>query len=276
MSDCRATRLGLLVITTTILSLACGGGGGQVSLTAPIPPVQATQTNMMGGNWHLQLALTNIGLIELGGSLAVTGNNISAILHVEPNTIPISAPAQCLAGMDVPVSGTFAGSSLIRLTSASVNGEVIAIQANVDSTGTRIVSSNFTIIGGCAAGSGFATGGRLADVTGTFKGQMSSKKNPNGLSVTATPTQTAADAHGIFGLSGNFAISGSSCFSSSAISGAQVIGQSVSINARANDGSTLTFTLETTDLLVSSLAGSYAVSGGMCDGDEGSGSLAKQ
>ncbi|HEY6351418.1 MAG TPA: hypothetical protein VI636_18600 [Candidatus Angelobacter sp.] len=252
-----------LWIATAILMVAGGCGGGTTA-----PTILATITS---GNWAMLLiSQANPPVfVVLGGSLTQQGNSISGILHI--------SDSPCFDALldDLVVSGTVAG-EMLTLSTVPVRGQTITISATLPiAGGASLLNGNYTSAGStCIAASGTFGAFLVQLLTGTFSGPITGSLTAG---VTATLTQTGPDAHGFFHLSGNFAFSGSPCFTSGAIAGSSLSGIKADLVVSTNDGGQTTVSgLNTMIGLVDNLGADLTVQSGTCAGLAGSGTLMKQ
>lgn len=101
--------------------------------------------------------------------------------------------------------------------------------------------------------------------------------NPQ-VGVTVPLTEGGADATGIFALTGTAAFTGSTCFNAGTLSSISAIaGRLVDVIVKDNDGSTAEFVGTLTNPAApTQMTGTYTVSGGLCNGDSGTGTMTKQ
>ena len=106
------------------------------------------------------------------------------------------------------------------------------------------------------------------NLSGMWKGTWASNQSPRGGNVEAVISQSGTS------LSGTATVTGSPCFTSGSVSGA-VSGNNVTFGVLFSGGQQALFsgTVGSGGTIIS---GTYAVSGGLCNGDTGSFNLTKQ
>ncbi len=258
-------RAGLLLLYASLVVAVTGCMSG-----SPIMQMgQSNSFNLAPGNWQVTAssALTNNATTLMGGYLNQSGNNIAGAFHV--------FDLQCFdPTTDVVLNGSVAGEKATIVSSAA-GGQTISF--TVSAASPSALTGSYAITGGCAAGEkGSLTAVLVPSITGSWKGTLASTSGA-AVRVSAVLTQTAADAHGLFHVSGNLTFTGSPCFTSASVDSGFLAGEVAGISATADDGSTLNFTANLGDpSSANSFAGQYTIAGGSCAGDHGSGSLVKQ
>lgn len=237
----------------------CGGGSG------------ATPTlTLTSGNWDFAGASVSGTNFVIGGNVTQSGSAISGTVRVINSTCFATTTA-------VPVSGSISGQTA-TITSASITNQTIT--ATLSGSASSL-TGKYSVSGtGCAAGdSGTLSGVLVPSISGTWTGAFISSAlgNPQ-VGVSAPITEGAADSTGIFALSGSAAFSGSSCFSTGTMAtGSAIAGRITDVIIKNNDGSTAEFVGTLTNPAApTQMTGTYTVTGGLCDGDSGTGTLAKQ
>ncbi len=240
----------------------CGGGG---SSTPQTPPLSITS-----GNWDFGVSSVTGTNFIIGGNVTQSGSAITGTVRVINSTcIPTTTP--------VPVSGSVSGQSA-TVTSANITNQVIT--ATLSGSATTL-NGNYNVTGtGCAGGDhGTLAGVLVPSISGTWSGTFISNAagNPQ-VGVTAPITEGSADATGIFALTGTVAFSGSPCFSTGTLAnGSASAGRLSDVIIKNNDGSTTEFIGSlTTPATPKQMVGTYTVTGGVCNGDTGNGTLTKQ
>jgi hypothetical protein len=177
----------------------------------------------------------------------------------------------------VPITGNISGQTA-TVTSAAVASQTINATLTGSATslnGTYIVTGT-----GCAGGDkGTLAGALVPSVSGTWKGAFVSSvvANPTVIT-TAVITEGPADVNGLFSLTGTATYSGSPCFTSgTTATGSAISGRTNDVILKNDDGSTVEFIgFLTNPASPTQMTGTYTVSGGLCNGDSGSGTLTKQ
>jgi hypothetical protein len=220
-------------------------------------------------NWVVIIAARGNPLV-LGGSFIRQENKISGILH--------ASESRCFDALadDLVVTGTLNGQT-VTFNIAPVRGQTISVSARFsNATGFQSLSGTYTSTGSkCTADSGTVTGLLVQPMTGTFKGQITGGLKAD---VIATLKQTGPDEHGFFHLSGDFAFSGSPCFSSGKIVSSNVRGADADFLLDTSDGGqtevhTASSPIPGPELPVGTI---LTVKSGSCVGKDGHGGLTKQ
>lgn len=252
------------IVTFCLLLSGCGGGS---SSTTPPPP---TPLSLQSGNWDFSATSSSGPSFLIGGNVVQTGTSITGGVHVVNSTcITASTP--------VPITGSISGQTA-TVTSAAVASQTI--NATLSGSPTAL-NGTYSVTGtGCAGGDkGTIAGVLVPSVTGTWKGAFVSSvvANPTVIT-TAVITEGAADANGLFSLTGTATYSGSPCFASgTTATGSAISGRTNDVILKNNDGSTVEFVgFLTSPASPTQMTGTYTVSGGLCNGDSGSGTLSKQ
>lgn len=255
-----------LAITSAILFVACGCGGGSIpATTSTVLPTLAS------GNWDL-LLLSQVGPpvpVILSGSLMQQGNSIAGILH--------ASISPCFDAVldDLVVSGSVDGQT-VTFSTEPVRGQSITISTTAKIIGNSgTLTGNFTFSGStCMGPTGTVSALLIPPLTGTFSGPLTGSLTAN---VTANLMQTGPDAHGFFHLSGNLTFSGSPCFTSGTIVSSSLSGIIADFVVNTSDGGqTDVAGLNSLLGLTPSLGASLSVQSGTCAGSFGDGFLAKQ
>jgi hypothetical protein len=256
-----------IAIATFCIVLSGCGGSSSTPTPTPTPVAQLTLTS---GNWDFAAASSSGTNFLIGGNVVQTGTSITGGLHV--------INSACIApNVPVPISGNISGQT------ATVNSAAIAsqtINATLSGSATALTGT-YTITGtGCAGGDkGNIAGVLVPSITGTWKGTLISNTVANpGVGVTAPITEGAADANGLFVITGTAAYVGSPCFASgTTATGSGMAGRTSDVILKNDDGSTVEFFGSLNNPAApTQMNGTYTVTGGLCDGDSGTGQLTKQ
>ena len=274
MKYCKIT---VCLLSVVLFLNACGGGGGSHVSTPASPAVPITPTPStpppppanVSGNWQFS-ATSSAGMtpIAIAGSLDQSGSSVRGAIHISGST--------CFDNLiPVALTGTLSDANLLALTSASVSGQVITINATAltDSIAgnafTTGINGRYAISGGCANGdqgsvAGFEPG--FANLlSGTF---TSSAKKTFDVSGDDLAQAASASSEGSFAVTGTVSF-GDPCFGVGTInpgtlpSGSFVIGASLALEIQTNNG-TVTF-LGTLNRVTGEFSGNYTVGGGTCD-----------
>jgi fibronectin-binding autotransporter adhesin len=256
-----------IAIATFCIVLSGCGGSSSTPTPTPTPVAQLTLTS---GNWDFAAASSSGTNFLIGGNVVQTGTSITGGLHV--------INSACIApSTAVPISGTISGQTA-TVTSAAVASQTI--NATLSGSATSLTGTYNVTGTGCAGGDkGNIAGVLVPSISGTWKGTLISNTVANpGVGVSATITESAADSTGVFALTGNATYTGSPCFASgTATTGSDITGRTTHVVLTNDDGSTVTFIGSLNNPAApTQMNGTYTVTGGLCDGDSGTGQLTKQ
>ena len=256
------------VVVVAFLTLLIAGCGGNSSTPAPTPTPQ--QLVLTAGNWDFAAASSGGTNFLIGGNVVQTGTSVTGGLRVVNSAcITPSTP--------VSITGNISGQTA-TVTSATIASQTI----NASLTGSATaLTGTYTITGtGCAGGDkGNITGVLVPSVSGTWKGTLISNTVANpGVGVTASIVEGAPDPTGLFVITGAATYVGSPCFASgTSATGSGMAGRTTDVLLKNDDGSTVEFIgFLNNPAAPTQMTGTYTVTGGLCDGDSGSGTLAKQ
>jgi hypothetical protein len=259
-------NLSLLLLFALLLpTLNCGSGATiapPALLPAPSPAISS-----VSGNWDIQSqSVVSSGSMEFFGILQA-GSRVTGMLHV------FSPSCYKLTDI-VPVSGAIsAQGDTLSLTSDSVAGQVLTMTGVLSSDRNTFLSGTYAIDGGCGNGDhGTIIGVLVPAFTNTYTGTFKSFQTGKTTSVTLSLTQSPMpDAQGFVPVSGTATFVDSACFSSGTLSGVGsfVFGSTIDVVLDTNDGGHLSLVARLTDSSTKSIAGTYAVLSGSCEGDGG-------
>jgi hypothetical protein len=255
----------LMAVSATILgSLFVIGCNSTTELTS------GHQTTLVSGNWAFSSAAsptTPRPLTLNVGFANVSKQSLTAIAHL--------SGASCVSSTTgISFSGSIDANNNLVLTSAPFNGNTLSVKGQLAADGKSISAANWSFAGGnCASlGSGTVSAMAYAQINGTYTGTFVDADS-NQLAVSATLTQTTQpDENGQFHLSGSATFPNNPCFTASVVTDSQVTGSSLSTTYTEGGASitaTGTFNSDATELTVTN----WQVSGGLCDGDSGTGLL---
>ena len=257
-----------IVAMISFLCLGCGGGGGNsTSNTVSTPTTPSVPA--ITGNWSITAtSVVSVGTVAVGGSLVSSGTEFLGVVHV--------LNSSCYnINTDVAVAGTItAGTNALTLTSAPIGGQVITVNGTISAAGNSLSAGTYTITGGCATGDhGSVTGFIAPAFTNTYSGSFTSISGPV-ITISVTTSQGAfPDADGLFHLTGTVTFQNSTCFNSGTITGSAVAGSFFQVTLTTNTGATVLFVGNITDSTGKTITGTYQVTGGICGGDSGNGSI---
>jgi hypothetical protein len=280
-------RLFSVILVLSIL-VGCGGSSSSTSTSAatPTPTPTATPTPtpaptptptpapqnlvLTPGNWDFTLTNAGNSVFLAGGNISQTGNIISGALHFA---------GLCTSNAtDFPSTGTTTpNGATINLPAEGTQG---ALTMHLTGTASSM-NGSYTAAQGCIlADSGTVVATFVSSLTATtWSGSFLTSAGPplQNFAAAASFTQTAADIHGVAGLTGTATTIGSPCFTSMAVQLASVIGQQVSITfLNSNNGGQTFFTGKIAPVgTAKNISGTYNTVGGPCAGDQGSATFSR-
>jgi hypothetical protein len=255
------------VVVVASLALLIAGCGGNSS--TPLP-AQVQQLTLTSGNWDFAVASSSGTNFLIGGNVVQTGTSVTGGLRV--------VNSACIApSTPVPITGNISGQTA-TVTSANVASQTI--NASLSGSATALTGT-YTVTGtGCAGGDkGNIAGVLVPSISGTWKGTLISNTVANpGVGVTAPIVEGAPDPTGLFVITGSATYVGSPCFASgTAANGSAMAGRTTDVLLKNDDGSTVEFIGSLNNPAApTQITGTYTVTGGVCDGDTGSGTITKQ
>jgi len=265
-------KLALRLLPCLLGSAILGCGGTKTTPFTGNPLALNGSYSFIAGS---QIAGTNI--LTLGGPIQT-----DSIGHVTANfgVTSIAPTNTCFpAGSAGSFSGTLSPQGQLSLTSVAINGQTISVTANISTDGNNFFTgiSSYTISGGCLAGDhGSLFVSRL--LTGQFTGSFLTTGGLVGVTVNfGPPGMPQSDT--------SFPLTGSATFSNTAgcggfttatlTSGTQP-GLSAAFTLDSNlAGNTISFSGGTLDGTGLQFVGTFAITGGPCDGSKGQVTLKK-
>jgi hypothetical protein len=230
------TALGLF----TMMLVGCGGKIGNSASTP-------------ADNWQF--------LLTPDSSAVPLANDIEAILHLTSSQILGTAhiiaagyvgsdPCYDLS-QDIPLTGSIDSQGNIKVTSSSVNGQVLAFTGVLASDRASVSLGNYTFKGGCADGhSGLLTGIKFKPLVGVYAGTLDPGRN--NVAVSANLTQSSG-ATGSFQVNGTVTYTSPTCSEEFTITKSFLAGRVIDLSLTAKDGLT-TFVYGNVDSLASQIA----------------------
>lgn len=264
----------------TLLGCVAGlaGCGGNVSTPVGSSPPPANY-DYLTGNWEFVVTGTGTlpftamaGFINETSQTPGTYDPVTAVFQVTPDTA-------CYTGAPtVPLSGSV-GLTTLKLTSFSVNGQIVRLSATKDATASTLTGT-FQASSGCVkSATGSFTGTRYSALTGTYAGPLSAATIPQTMSLNLTQ-MSQGTGDGTFQTLGSANFTGFSCFNQGTLLAPSgiVLGSSVSLTFTTNDPSKAQLVLvgkidPAADTLT---VNSATVTGGSCAGSYGPAVLTKQ
>ncbi len=225
------------------------------------------------GNWSFTAQPTSSSSSQLtlnAGLSSQPNGKITAVAHLSGAPCASAATA-------ISMSGSLNDFGQLVLTSQPFGGTVLTIKGEMPGGASKLTNTTLTFSGGSCAPLGrfpVATT-QFAPINGTYTGTFIDAGGNSG-SVTAVLTQTTQpDANGTFHLSGSSTFANNPCFTQPIVTDSLVTGSSMS-TTYAQGSATITavgtFNTDATQLTVTN----WQVSGGLCDGDTGTGLLTEQ
>lgn len=272
-----ALRLGRFIVTGSLVVALCGCGSGIHGVFID-PTTPDTKGGNVTGNWQFAFtpaANTAVltaasGSIDQSGGTTAQGQFTTAVLL-------ITAPCYS-SGKQLPTQG-FATANALNLNSFGDVGQYLNFVLTIADSGDTL-SGTYSVQNGCAAGAhGTLAGVRYLPLNGTYAGPFTGGAQRSASLQLQQSTQQAGD--GGFLLSGTAAFSGFGCFAHGTT--AEPVGGSVSGSAATAHfvtdepaGSSIDLTGTFDSAAKTLTVSNYTVSGGACDGQTGSATLALQ
>lgn len=291
------TGRAILLLSVSLL-VACGGGSssgnnnnGSVGNTATAPTTYAD----LSGNWGFaSTSSTNTSGSPdsyVGGVLtgSASSNTVTGTFHVVNVADPFGTSGCLSMYTDVPVTGSIDTSNNVKLTSSSVNGQIVNVSLVYSpQSGYGTATGTYSIAGGCAGGeTGSLKGSTYNNISGSWAGSVKSNSTNLSYSVNGTITQpTTPTTDGIFTLSGSINFPNSQCFGTGTIqssNNASVLGGGLALITITAPDAVSSGTFDTINVwalitdpsTAKNMTMNYSVSGGVCDGDAGAGTLTR-
>lgn len=249
-----------------LVSAIIGCGGGSITNPPGNPPTLNGSYSFIGLS---QNAGTNV--FTLGGPIQTDSSG-----HVTANfgITSVGTTNTCFpAGSAGSFTGTLGPQGQLSLTSGAINGQTISITGTVSTDGNNFITGRpgYTITGGCLGGDhGTFFVSRL--LTGSFTGSFLTTNGLVGTTVNFGPP-------GLPNPDTSFPLTGTATFSNTAgcggfTTGTITIGAQPGLEAAftmATDvaGTTISFNGGTIDGSALQFGGSFAISGGPCNGSNG-------
>jgi len=225
----------------------------------------------LSGNWAFAPTSSNV-VLDLG-FMQGAYENVSAVARL--NGVSCISPTT-----DIQLTGSVGLDNRMMLVSSPFSGTTLTLQGMVSGDGKGIAGATWTFAGGSCATLGqasvAATG--YAAINGTYTGTFIDGSG-NSIVVSALLEQTSQpDSNGQFSLSGTATFPSNSCFvNQPSVTTSIVTGNNLSMTYSDPAGSTTltavgTFNAQASQLTITN----WAISGGHCNGDAGTGSLMVQ
>ena len=278
------TSLGLAGLLVGLLAGCSSTPAPAASGTTTPVPTPAVSYADMSGNWQVSsTTAANAGLSSLGGSLSVSGETVSGIVHPLSGTCITPALSAPFA-----VSGSVAPGGVLTLTSTTFAGGTLHLTGTVAANQHSLLNPTFTVSGGACAPAQPAlarpvpqdtTTTTIAQqyqpISGTYTGAFA---DPDGvvMNVSATLTQsTSADANGYFHLSGNATFANNPCLNAPVVTDSVINGNTITATyTDPSTGNSITGS-GTFDATATTLTVTTWTLTGSCGPDHGTGTLSK-
>ena len=227
----------------------------------------------LSGNWAFTSASSQTSPKPLALNVGFTNGSTEAVSGIAHLT-----GASCVnAGTSIALEGTISPENELVIISKPFAGSTVSLKGQLSANGKTISNANWTFNGGsCASlGTGKVNATAYDQINGTYSGNFIDSDS-NQLSVSATLTQTTEpDGNGQFELSGSATFPNNPCFTQPTIvTSSLVTGSTLSTTytdpvSSATVTAVGTFNSAATQLTVTN----WSVSGGLCNGDSGTGLL---
>ncbi|HVT99668.1 MAG TPA: hypothetical protein VHE33_19365 [Acidobacteriaceae bacterium] len=225
----------------------------------------------LSGNWVF--APTSSGVVLNVGFMQGAYETVSAVARLNGSS--------CVSpSSDVLLTGSVGLDNKMMLISSPFSGTTLTLQGQVSGDGKGIASARWSFAGGSCASLGAAavTATNYSAINGTYTGTFVDDSNDS-IPVSAVLEQTSQpDQNGQFSLSGTASFPGNSCFvNQPSVTTSTVTGSSLAMTYSDPGSSTKLTAIGTFNAQASQLTiTNWSISGGPCNGDSGSGSLAVQ
>ncbi|MBZ5654423.1 MAG: hypothetical protein LAO56_03990 [Acidobacteriia bacterium] len=229
------------------------------------------------GNWSFiaTSTVTPSQISHLGGSLAISGSNVSSTMHSDLPCYDVSAPFS--------FGGTLQNKQITFTSPANASGQVVTVIASVASPTAITGSYTVTAGGGCPADQGTITAARVPSMNGTWTAPIVGSGGSNvTLSMALTQASTAS-ADGTYALTGNLTYANSTCSLSGTVTNSYLAGTMLVINGATLETDSSSGDFEIPDALLNnssaptSFKGTYSVvNSANCAGDTDTPTFTKQ
>jgi hypothetical protein len=256
----RRVKSGILLAAFAFLA-GCGG--------TALPPLT--------GSWSMP-AVSSLLPSEppqvFNGTLSSNGNKVTGTLYFSNSCFGPTAP--------LLFSGSIGADNQLKLGSQVYNNQVVNLTGTVSSDGSLLTTGSYTVSANdskqpsCDNGDlGSLSGARIASLEGSFTGSLTSSLINGSYATTAQLTQASSANNGIYAVTGTVALSSLSCFTSGSITSGVLVGDALTITA-TSDNATLTIQANINSAAQNITISAYAISGGACADDSGTGTLSQQ
>ena len=225
----------------------------------------------LSGNWSFAPSSSSV-VLNLG-FMQGAYETVSAIAHLNGSS--------CVSpSTDILLTGSVGENEQMLLVSSPFSGTTMTLKGQVAGSGNGIAGASWSFSGGNCASLGTAnvTATDYSAINGTYTGTFVDGTGTQ-LAVSSLLQQTSQpDLDGQFSLTGTAAFPNQNCFvNQPSVTTSMVTGSSLSMSYTDPLSSTVltavgTFNAQATQLTITS----WSISGGMCSGDSGTGTLIEQ
>lgn len=257
------SRVSLAVLSVSGLTLLLAGCGMANT------PLQVGTS--LSGNWTF--APASQGVVLNLGFMQGAYETVSAVARLNG--------ASCISPTnDILLTGSVGSDNRMMLVSSPFAGTTLTLQGQVSGDGKGIAAASWSFAGGSCGTLGTATvmATNYSAINGTYTGTFTDSSN-NAIPVSALLQQTSQpDLNGQFSLSGTATFPGNACFANQpSVTNSVVTGSNLAMTYFDAASSTTLTAIGTFNAQASQLTiTNWTISGGKCDGDTGTGSLAVQ
>jgi hypothetical protein len=266
-------KLALRFLTCLSVSAMLGCGGGSSSSTVTN---RSTNAPVLNGSYSFIALSKNAGtnIFTFGGPIQTDASgHVTANFGVTSVASAASTNTCFPAGSAGSFTGTLSPQGQLALSSVAINGQTISVTATVSTDGNNFFkgTSSYTIAGGCLGGdSGSLFISRL--LTGTFTGSFLASGGLIGVTANfGPPGLPAADTSLPLTGSATFTnTAGCGGFTTATLTSGTQPGFLAAFTLATNlPGNTISFSGSTLDGTGLQFMGSFAITGGPCDGSKG-------
>ncbi len=222
----------------------------------------------LAGNWTLAPASSSV-VLNLGFTQGAY-ETVSAVGRLEGTS--------CVTPQtNILLTGSVDATNNVTLVSAPFGGTTLTVKGQVAANGKGMAAASWSFAGGdCATlGKTDVTATNFSTIGGTYLGTFIDRDN-NPLGVSAFLQQTTQpDANGQFAVSGTATFPANTCFTGQpTVTSSLVTGSSLSMTyTDPGSGAVLTATGSFNSAATTLTIANWAIVGGACNGDSGTGSL---
>lgn len=274
----------LLALTSLGLAGLLAGLLAGCATTSSSTPATTTQTYAdLAGNWQFTSA-GNSSLTSLGGSLTVSGANVTGMLHPLAGACLTPATTAPFA-----VSGNINSAGLLTLTSTNFAGGAFHLTGTIAANQHSLQNPAYTVSGGSCASATPALARvtpqdnatitiaqQYQPISGTYTGNFSDSDGVI-LAVSANLQQSSSpDANGYYHLSGTATFANNPCLNTPVVTDSVINGASITATyTDATTGNAITATGTFNATATTLTVPNWTLTGTGSCADSGTGSIAK-